>query len=47
MSWTDARSPVPRLWIHSAEVCGGGGASLGEWEHKYILCFHFPNYFDI
>ena len=27
--WTDARRPVPRLWIRSAEV-GGGGTSLGE-----------------
>ena len=23
--WTDARRPVPRLWIRSAEVRGGGG----------------------
>ena len=44
MSWTDARRPVPRLWIRSAEVrgvCvggGGGGGSLGEWEHNNILC---------
>ena len=36
--WTDARRPVPRLWIRSAEfrggVGGGGGwrTSLGEWE---------------
>ena len=44
--WTDARHPVPRLWIRSAEVRGGGGGgggggvggggetSLGEWEHN-------------
>ena len=40
MSWTDARGPVP-LWIRSAEVRvggGGGGTSLGEWEHNNILC---------
>ena len=23
--WTDARRPVPRLWIRSAEILGGGG----------------------
>ena len=23
--WTDARRPVPRLWIRSDEVRGGGG----------------------
>ena len=42
MAWTDARRPVPRLWIRSAEVRGGGGevgwgrggTSLGEWEHN-------------
>ena len=38
MSWTDARRPVPRLWIRSAEVWGVGGTSLGEWEHNNILC---------
>ena len=41
MSWTDAWRPVPRLWIRSAEVRGGGGggrgASLGEWEHNSIF----------
>ena len=39
MSWTDARRPVPRLWIRSAEVRGGGEGetSLGEWEHNNIL----------
>ena len=30
---TDARRPVPRLRIRSAEVRGGGG-SLGGWEHN-------------
>ena len=30
--WTDAQRPVPRLWIRSAEV-RGGGTSFGEWEH--------------
>ena len=40
MSRTDARGPVPRLRIRSAEVPevagggGGGGTSLGEWEQK-------------
>ena len=30
-----ARRPVPRPWIRSAEVRGGGGGtSLGEWEHN-------------
>ena len=33
--WTDARRPVPWLWIRSGEVRGGGGGgSLGEWEHS-------------
>ena len=31
LSWTDARRPVPRLWIRSAEV---RGTSLGEWKHN-------------
>ena len=31
-AWTDARRPVPRLWICSAEV--RGETSLGEWEHN-------------
>ena len=43
--WRDAQHPVPRLWIRSAEVGGGGGrrgrererASLGEWEHNNNL----------
>ena len=30
--WTDARRPVPRLWIRSAEV--QVGAPLGEWENN-------------
>ena len=30
--WTDARRPVPRLWIRSAEV--RGVTSLGEREHN-------------
>ena len=34
-NWTDARRPVPWLWIRSTEVRGGrGGTSLGEWEHN-------------
>ena len=37
MSWTDARRPVRRLWIRSAEV-QGEWTSLGEWEHNNILC---------
>ena len=28
-AWTDARRPVPRLWIRSAEVRGGGGGGGG------------------
>ena len=24
---------------------GGGGTSIGEWEH--LVCLHFPNYFNI
>ena len=32
--WMDARRPVPWLWIPSAEVRGGGGTPLGEWEHN-------------
>ena len=27
--WTDARGPVPRLWMHSTEVRGGGGGGGG------------------
>ena len=27
-------APVPRLWIRSAEIRGGGGASLGQWENN-------------
>ena len=38
MSWADARRPVPRLWILSAEGVGAGGMALGEWEHNNILC---------
>ena len=38
MSWADARRPVPRLWIRSAEGVGAGGTTLGEWEHNNILC---------
>ena len=29
--WADARHPVPRLWIRSAEI---RGTSLGDWEHN-------------
>ena len=38
MSWADARRPVPRLWIRSAEGVGAGGTTLGELEHNNILC---------
>ena len=38
MSWADARRPVPRLWIRSAEGVGAGETTLGEWEHNNILC---------
>ena len=31
-AWTDARRPVPRLWLRSTEV--RWGTSLGEWEHN-------------
>ena len=27
--WTDARRPIPRLWIRSAGVRGGGGGGGG------------------
>ena len=37
MTWADARRPVPRLWIRSAEGVGAGGTTLGEWEHNNIL----------
>ena len=37
MSSADARRPVPRLWIRSAEGVGAGGTTLGEWEHNNIL----------
>ena len=32
----DAQRPVPRLWIRSAEVSGGGGRRKenGKWEHN-------------
>ena len=30
VSWTDARRPVPRLWIRSAEVQGRGGGAGGR-----------------
>ena len=43
-SWTDARRPVPRLWIRSAEVGwrgGGGGKSLEEWEHNNNKFIYF------
>ena len=36
MVWTDARRPVPRSWVRSSEVRGGGGGgetSLSELEH--------------
>ena len=46
MSWADARRPVPRLWIRSAEGVGAGGTTLGEWE-QHLVCLHFPNYFNI
>ena len=48
MSWTDAKRPVPRLWIPSAEVQGGGGdfvRRMGTQPH--LVCLHFPNYFNI
>ena len=40
--WTDARRPVPWLWIRSAEVRGGGGVgtSLGKWEHTHTERLH-------
>ena len=44
--WTDARRPVPRLWIRCAEVRGGGGGggggtSLGEWEHNTTIMHYY------
>ena len=38
MSWTDARGPVPRLWIRSGSGRESGGKSLGEREHNNTLC---------
>ena len=34
MSWTDARRPVPRLWIRSAEV-RGVGVGVGGQGRRY------------
>ena len=49
MSWADARRPVPRLWIRSAEGVEGGGGNdvrrMGTQQH--LVCLHFPNYFNI
>ena len=47
MSWTDVRHPVPRLWIRSAEVLGGGGVVRRMGTQQHLVCLHFPNYFDI
>ena len=41
MSWADARRPVPRLWIRSAEGVGVGETTLGEWEHNILCVFIF------
>ena len=38
MSWADARRPVPRLWIRSAEGVGAGGNDFRRREHNNILC---------
>ena len=48
MSWADARRPVPRLWIRSAEGGGGGGNDVRRMGTQlHLLCLHFPNYFNI
>ena len=50
MSWADARHPVPRLWIRSAEGVGAGGTTLGEWEHNnilYVFIFQIFLIFDV
>ena len=44
--WTDARRPVPRLWIRSAEVRGGGGGGevvrrMGT-QQQNMLILHAP-----
>ena len=47
MSWADARCPVPRLWIRSAEGVGAGGTTLGEWEHNNIFIFQIILIFNV
>ena len=50
MSWADARRPVPRLWIRSAEGVGAGGTTLGELEHNnilYVFIFQIILIFDV
>ena len=50
MPWEDARRPVPRLWIRSAEGvgAGGGGNDVRRMRtQQHLVCLHFPNYFNI
>ena len=43
MSWTDARRTVPRLWIRSAEV-RGGGVVRRKGTQQHLVRLHFSNY---
>ena len=49
--WTDARGPVPRLWMHSTEVRGGGGggggASLEEWDTTTVAVTRYQTWISI
>ena len=50
LSWTDTRRPVPRLWIRSAAVRGGGGdvvRRMGTQQQQgYLLSSGEPGLVD-